>query len=268
MDRDPHRRARALALLILLAPPACWGGQQSLPPPEVAAQVNTIEREAERVGAIREVMRRDLGRVTALRQAFFEVPPDAYAPPFPLDTFRHAAMSCLQQPHDGSRAVDEVEGADVLMPEEASLPEEVAAKKFGVTCTPRALISLDEALEQPTHRALAREQLGRVDELRELSARIEARALKVNLITRRARTELADWRARRRQLVDETRRRELDYDREGWAETQRRLRAYEDSLARLATAIEDLEDDRPNWLPVLEQQTSDFTYDLAGVGLF
>ena len=250
--------ACALALAALVA--AGCNNQRGLPPPDLREEVGQATAQTQRMEAIQEVMRRDLGRVVSLREAFFAVPPEAYQPPFPLATFRHAAMSCLNEPFS-------LEPPEALPPPG---PEVRAAEALGVRCTPSSLPSLYEALEaleRPRHLARARAQLGRVDQVRELRAKIEERAGRIDLLTDAARARLARMRAQRRKRLEQAQQRRPDYTRERWAETQRRMERLADQLDELERAIEAIEQDAPAWRPTLSEQLHAFTYELAWLGL-
>lgn len=174
-----------------------------------------------------------LEALRALEAAFFEVPAGAWAAPFPLDQFKHAAMSCLNEPFTDA------------VPDPAL--QEVA-QRLRISCAVPAAAVLDEALQDvPGRRAFAEDKLQQIDDVRLARSELQGRLRQLPAIARRTRNYLATRRAQARQVETEAQRRRSEYDRKSYQETMRRIAQHRARLDELEAAIGAVEQAIPQW---------------------
>jgi len=232
---------------------ACWGAAQSLSPPDLTDQTSEIDQTIARVDQIRETIKDDLDRFDALRRQFFEAPSNFYASPFPLDLFKHASMSCLNDPpsDQGSPAP----------------PIAAAADQLGIDCAVAPLPPLVEALQAvPARRDTAVAKLQTIDRIRQIKFRLARRLRQLSSVVRRTRNYLATRRAEARQQTREIERRRPEYRRKEYEEARRRLAAYTARLDALDHAIAGLESAGPAWSRSLGTSIEAIYQDLSRLG--
>lgn len=258
-----RRRARATPLLALCALCACWTTTKSLPAPDVTTPVGRASSERARLDQINTIMQRDVSRIESLHEEFFAQPTAKLPDDYPMATFRLVAMACMNWPYARDNIIELPQDES---PDDQLLPEELAARRLGVTCAPTALVTLHEQLDAD-ELAWTRAQLERVEELRQLRQIVNERAGKIPKLTARARKQLVEQRASLRQLDARAEQRRLDYSDEVWKMTRSRLDAYERELDALDASIGETSELAPSWQPRQRSAIEAFTYELAWFGL-
>lgn len=273
-----------VCLLASVTSSACWATAPGIEPPSVTAPVSELEQLAVRLESIYAVLERDVTRMGTLRVEFFSPPAALYADPFPLDLFRHVALTCLNElPTEDLSRTEELEEPppepepdapseeDAEQPGEDIPPEEPVAQPpvIQLTCQPANLDFLF-AQVPATRLEFARAQMKRVDEVRTLRLRIERRIARLPRILATASTQIAEKRAARRQLAEQVNKRKLDYNKDQWDETSRRLKRYEKEIQRSERALEVLQKQlelEQGWLERAREEMNIFLYDLVWLGL-
>ncbi len=241
-----------LALAVLSwALAGCWGTRGPALP-DLSAQRDQVERRSVRLQRIGQVMREDIAQFEELREQFSQPEPSLYAPPFPLDLYKHVAVDCLNEPWDPNQlAVSDQDTDD--------------AKELPITCSPefgeRLLVELEEKVPERQQQAMAK--LETLDELRQLRGKLRQRLSRIPAILRASRSMLAARRADLRQTRATYARRRTEYSAERWKELEDRLEAYEDDLGALQEQIERLDEVWPQWSPALDQSVSMLYMELA-----
>ena len=298
MIRQMHRVRFALGIVCVLSCVglhACWATSPGIEPPDIREPVGELEQLSTRLESIYAVLERDVTRMGTLRVAFFSPPSALYAPPFPIDLFRHVALTCLNElpTEDLSSAEatsapdsteveseqpleEEVEGTDAdanvdgVEEDGPREPEaEVADEGLGLSCQPANLPFLLSQIP-PQRLDFATTQLRRVDEVRTLRLRIERRIARLPRILAIASNRIAEQRAARRQLADQINKRKLDYNKDQWDEANKRLARYKREIERGEKALEALQKQlelEKSWLERSREEMNFFLYDLVWLGL-
>ena len=223
--------ASAFVLALLLA--GCWSARRGPAPPDLSGQNSEIAETAQRLELVGETMSSELQALQKLQTGFFDAPEGAWKAPFPLDQFKHAAMSCLNEPF-----------TDVL-PDPAL---QKVAQRLRISCAVPAAGVLDAALERlPGRRSFAEEKLQQIDDVRLVRSELQGRLRQLPAITRRTRNYLAARRAEARQVEDDAQRRRSEYDRKAYQETMGRLAQHRARLDELEAAIDEVERSIPRW---------------------
>ena len=135
-------------------------------------------------------------------------------------------------------------------------PVEIAARDFGVSCTPEPLAELDARLQRiarqhpdqsPAIRELTSRQLQRVEAIRRLRNQLNRRQKNLHDITNQARQVLAEQRASWRRTATAVDARRFDYTREELAEARDALQDQRERQNTLEQAIVTLEEDSSRW---------------------
>ena len=272
MPRHPLTHARALHVLILgvmvAASPGCWLKRKGIAPPSVAQPVTELQRLSTRLQAVHTVLERDVARMETLRLEFFSAPSPLYAPPFPVELFRHVALSCLNElPHP---AEESMEGGAPQSQEDAQEPgqDAAAAPELVLTCQPVNLELLLGAVS-PARKSFTMEQLRRVDEMRTLRLKVARRLEQLPRMIEEAQLRVARQRAERRQLSEKLDQRRIDYDDTSWALAQKNLQRYAqeiDTVERSITQLTDQLSASHSWRWRAQDTTRVFLYDLVWIG--
>jgi len=230
----------------------CWGVREGPQPPDLNGQNSEVEQTIARLQRIEETMAEELQALREAQRSFFDEQRGAWAPPFPLDAFKHTAMSCLNAPVADDQAAPEVNET---------------ATKLGITCAVPAAQVLDAQLDEAhTVRAFGVTKIRQIDEVRTARAKIQGRLRQLPSIARRTRNYLASRRAELRQTEAETERRRADYLRKDYEETMRRLRGYRDRLDALDDAIGEVEQSIPRWSREVGDAVDALYKDLSRLG--
>lgn len=280
-----------VCLFASVASSACWATAPGIDPPSVVEPVSELEQLSVRLESIYAVLERDVTRMGTLRVEFFSPPAPLYADPFPLDLFRHVALTCLNElpTEDLSRAEgveeplpeepdpeseppgEEASGEDEIEPSEDALEKDRGGRPplVQLTCQPANLDFLFSKIPA-TRLEFAAAQMKRVDEVRTLRLRIERRIARLPRILAAASAQIAEKRAARRQLAEQVNKRKLDYNKDQWDESMRRLKRYEKEILRSERALEVLQKQlelEQGWLERAREEMNIFLYDLVWLGL-
>lgn len=258
-----RRHARVTPLLALCTLCACWAATKSLPAPDVTARIGRASSARVRLDQINTIMQRDVSRIESLHEEFFAWPTANLPDDYPVATFRLVAMACINWPYARDNIIELPQDES---PDEQLLPEELIARRFGITCAPTALVTLHKQLDA-SGLAWTQAQLARVEELRQLRQLVNERAGKIPKLTARARKQLVEQRASLRQLDARSEQRRLDYSDEVWKTTRARIDAYERELDALDASISEARELAPSWQPRQRAAIEAFTYELAWFGL-
>ncbi len=231
------RPITVVAVVIAAATVACPARRQGPETPKLEASVDRVDRRLERLRGIREVMQRDLERVETLSGELAGTSTDLFGGEFPLDLFKHVAVSCLNassiEPDDDSEAT-----ADPSPSSDAPLQ-----------CRPRFSDRLVDRIDErtPDRRDRAMRLLARVDEFHTLRSRLWTRLRKIGDILEETREFVASQRAalRKRRTRWERRRQELSPER--WHQLSRRFSAYAARLEELEEASDQLAEAVDSW---------------------
>ena len=249
-----------------LSAASCWQASR-LAPPDVSEAGRAISERAERQRLIVEVMERDIARLERLAQEIVSEGVSSYDSPFPLQTFRLTAVACLNEPLVLQR--EEAEGALKL----PGTPLDEAATRFGVSCRPESLLQLERRLEalggeQGTRsRALAMEQLERIESARQLRHTLRERQAKLARYVLEARDEVAEMRSQWRVVAQQVDARKLDYELSRWRATRDELAAQREALDELDAQLDALEQVLPFWPARVARLLDELLYELAWLGL-
>jgi hypothetical protein len=229
---------------------ACFG-TQGPPLPDLSAEQTQVERRAERLRLIEELMMADLEQFESLRRQFIEADPELYNPPFPLDLFKHVAVDCLNEPWDPNR----LEASD----------HPAGSTDSPLGCSPefhqRLVVALDEQVPERSEDAL--ELLHVLDGLRQLRGKLRHRFARVAPIVEASRNLLAARRADLRQLRASYERRRTEYTSEHWRQLQQALDEHEQILQSLQARIERLDEAWPTWPPRLDESIRTLYLELS-----
>lgn len=230
----------------------CWQTRQSLEPPNLAAQNEEVDLTVERLQRIGATVDDELGQLRQLSADFFGAASGTWDHPFPLDSFKHTAMSCLNAPYNQE-------------PPEPSVSE--AADRLGVTCAVPAALDLEHHLDEtPAQRSIALAKLAQVDQLRSVRSKLQSRLRQLPSILRRARAYLSTRRAEARQMIKDAQARQTDYSRKSFDEAMHRIEAYEGRLTALDHQLTELEDASGRWSKQLGEIVDALYKDLSRLG--
>lgn len=239
-----------LGVAIFIA--GCWQSRDGLKAPTLATQNAEVDQTIERLDRIETAMGSEIEQLERDRIAFFADEPTAWRDPFPLDTFKHAAMSCLNEPYTEGQA-------------EPRATE--AASRLGVTCAVPAVVVLDRQLDQATpSRQFGTTKLRELDALRLLRTRLQSRLRQLPAIVRRTRNYLAARRAEARQIRVEIERRQPEYSRKSFDEALENVDAYRRHLDKLETSVDAVEESIPTWSKALGTVVDALYKDLSRLG--
>jgi hypothetical protein len=246
-----NRLLIALAVSVAVFSAAC-AQRQGPKPPELSSEKSEVTQTVQRLERIEATMAADLEELTTLEQKFFDEESAAWAPPFPLDVFKHASMSCLNAPY--------VETAPEPRVKEA-------ADRLGISCAvPAARVFESRLDEAPSRREFGVRKLRQIDEMRSVRARLQARLRQIPAITQRTRNYLASRRAEARKLADELERRRPEYLKKDFEESMRRIEAYRARLDELETSIATVERSQARWSRDLGTVVDGLYKDLSRLG--
>ena len=224
---------QAVPLTAALLCSACWGAQQQLAPPELGEQRAEVAQTIERLERISATVDDEIIDLRDRSETFFSADASTWLKPFPLDSFKHTAMSCLNAPYNQEDPEPTV--SDV-------------AERFGVSCAVPAALDLEErTAAAPGQRPVVTEQLRNVDQLRNVRVKIQSRLRQLPSIVRRTRSYLSSRRAEARQMSKDIEARRADYGRKGFEEAMDRIEDYEDRLVELDRAIDVVEGSEGRW---------------------
>lgn len=259
----PHRGAasrstlasQVLARLLVFAALVCcgcWQARQGPGAPDLTAQNDEVDLTIERLTRLSETVDGELVELRTRTDAFFDAPQDAWRKPFPLDAFKHTAMSCLNAPYN------------------EAAPEPVvqeAADRLGITCAVAAALDLERRMaEAPSSRAVAMGRLLQIDEVRSLRAKLQSRLRQLPSILRRTRSYLGTRRAEARQMVKDVQSRQGEYSRKSYTEAMVTIERYEARLASLERQVAIVEDSAGRWSKRLAEIVDDLYNDLSRLG--
>ncbi len=223
------RLTLSVATFLLLA--SCWQRRETLNPPDLSGQNSEVEQTIVRLQEFDESLQGEVESLRAAMDAFFDEPRSSWSPPFPLDAFRHASMSCLNTPPSAPEP-------------EPTLA--LAAERYRIVCAPPALVALEQRIgEQSGYADFAKRKLGEVDRIRSARTTVQNRLRQIPEIIRRARNYLAVRRSEARQLEADTERRRTEYRKSDYDEAIDRIRRHRRALDRLDESIGELEQAAP-----------------------
>lgn len=202
--------------------------------PDLTDQSNVVLRRIERTDRIDEVMVRDLAKVELIVGDLATMSTEVFAPPFPLDLFKHVAVNCLNA--SAAETESALEGGALTPP-------------TGFACQPRFLDRLQTRLEAeaPGSKARAFEILHRVDMFHTLRVRLRTRMGKIEEILDSNVRFLASRRADLRKLRTRWKERRPELSTARWKELKQRLARYGDELDRLESSTDALRKSLEGW---------------------
>jgi len=214
--------------------------------PDLTDQGNRVVRRIERTRRIREVMERDLERVSELSDQLANLSREVFADEFPLDLFKHVTVNCLNASAAETREVPD---------EEAEAGGGESGGRLRLACRAEFLDRLVRRLEVrvPERTATAHSILRRVDQFHTLRKRLWRRIAATSEILESSRELIASRRADLRKLRQrwEARRQALSNAR--WKELQSRFRTYADRLDRLDNLTDQLRETAESWPEQLDR---------------
>lgn len=234
----PVPRLVVILAFLLMWLPGCWERREGPQIVDLAGQNSEVEQTVHRLELVETTVDEELDALDGLVSTFFDTPADAWAPPFPFDAFRHAAMSCLNEPSGQS-------DAEPLVRE--------AADRLKVSCAPPAILSLDtELVTNRDRRAFAREKIGEVDQIRTLRHAVQARLRQLPDLIQRTQNYLAIRRSEARQMEADVDRRRAEYTRGDYQAALERIDQHRERLDSLERVVTGLEAKVPAWRATLE----------------
>lgn len=231
-----------LAALALVLSTGCWQTARKSPP-TLTEQALEVEETVERLARIEAAMDEELAGLRDLVGRFFSLPNDTWRAPFPVDLFKHTAMSCLNAPYDES-------------PPDPSVQE--VAEQFRITCAVAPLVVLREALgHEGVPRGEVLDNLRLVDELRSGRASLQSRMRQLPGILRRTHAFIEVRRSEARRTRQDLEARKAEYSRDALRASRAELDQYEVMLDSLLMQLVVLEEKGSTWsreLVVLVEQ--------------
>ena len=241
-----------LAMLLVIVVSGCWQGRRGLTPPDLTEQVTEVDGTISRLSRLVDTVDEELARLRSQADAFFDTPQTTWTSPFPLDAFKHVAMSCLNAPYSDVPADPAVDAV---------------ARKIGITCAVPAAIDLDQRLAPGTDaRRDALAKLVEIDALRSARAQLQSRLRQLPGILRRARAYVESRRAEALALSKNVKSRRTEYARRDYAEALEVIARYEKKLAELEDEIARLEDSSQSWNAELGVIVERIYKDLSRLG--
>ncbi len=238
LDRAASGKAALVFVrLFLLAQVAvcagCWQASQGRPAPDLTAQYEEVELTIDRLVRLGATVDDELADLRGRTGRFFDAPKQTWLAPFPLDAFKHAAMSCLNAPYNEAAPEPTV--------------QEVA-DRLGITCAVPAAVDLERQLaDVPSVRSSALARLIELDEVRSVRAKLQSRLRQLPSILRRTRAYVGTRRAESRQMVKEIQSKQGEYGRKSYDEAMKRIEEYDARLSVLEAQIGSLEDATGRW---------------------
>ena len=244
-------RALLAAILIVVAS-GCWQGRRGLTPPDLAEQVAEVDGTISRLSRLVDTVDDELDRLRSQADTFFATPQATWRAPFPLDAFKHVAMSCLNAPYSDVPAEPEVERV---------------ARKIGTTCAVPAAVDLEGRLSPGTdERRDALAKLLEIDALRSARAQLQSRLRQLPGILRRARSYVEARRSEALALAKNVKTRRTEYARRDYAAALEIIEDYEKKLAELERQLERLESSSQSWNKELGVVVERIYKDLSRLG--
>lgn len=242
------RTLLALAALVVLT--GCWQPRQreALDLGEQTREVDATIASLQRLDAGVDTELAELSRVV---DAIFAAPADTWAAPFPLDAYKHTAMSCLNAPFDESAPEPQVREA---------------ADRLGLRCAVAAALALEQELQAVDDRAGALTRLRQVDDVRRRRYELQTRLRQLPALLRRTRAFLASRRAEARQMTAELRAREGEYARKSFSDSLRAIEDYEARLNALEEELTVLDTVTGAWSTTLAEVVERLYIDLSRLG--
>lgn len=245
-------RSIAAALVWAAVLTGCWGVREGPKPPDLTEQHAEVDQTIERLARVERTMAAELDELRGVQQRFFDEQRGVWAPPFPLDAFKHTAMSCLNLPMNADEPAPQI--------------SEVA-RRLGINCAVPAAIVLDDQLDEARgQRSFGVTKIRQIDEVRTARATIQTRLRQLPAIVRRTRNYLAARRAEIRQLATEIERNRTEYVRKDYDETLRRIDEYRARLDALDAAIREVEQSIPRWSREVGDVVDALYKDLSRLG--
>jgi len=227
--------------------------QQGLAAIDLTSQRGQVEAKTIQATRLLATVDRDLSDFNILYERFFEVIRPSLAPPFPLDVYRHAAMSCVTV----ALGTETAPGS----------PEAEAAERIGVSCAVPPLPALIEALNDvPERRTDAYNGLIIVDGLREKRGILERRLRTLPQDTSDMREYVASQRAEARRVEQELTRKKPEYSDVGYSESKSRLKDWRQKLDALEFAVDALDSNKDAWTETLDLRLAELYRGIALLG--
>lgn len=243
---------RGVVLVLLAVSTGCWQSRQGPAPPDLTEQVREIDATALRLVRIGETVDDELADLAARTETFFGTSASVWRKPFPLDAFKHTAMSCLNAPYN------EAEPEPIVRE---------AAERLGISCAVPAALDLENQLVRaPSQKAPALEKLREIDQVRNVRAQLQTRLRQLPSILRRTRAFVSSRRAEARQMVKNIQSRQSEYGRKSYAEAMAQIERYEEQLAALEREIDELESASGRWSKDLGSIVDRLYKDLSRLG--
>ena len=214
----------------------CWQTGRKTPP-ALTEQAVEVAETTSRLVRIEVAMDEDLGALRDLIGRFFSIPEHTWVAPFPIDAFKHTAMSCLNAPYDEATpdpAVQEV------------------ATQMGIACAVQPLVVLqaklgaDQMIEGGMA-GVALDSLRLVDGLRSGRASLQTRLRQLPGILRRTRAFSATRRLELRRHAQDLTARRGEYTRDGVRQALDELEHVEAQLDALDAQLLVLEEKEATW---------------------
>lgn len=223
---------RLLVFAAVVACCSCWQ-RPGLDVPDLASEHEEVAVTIARVARLGVTVDDELASLEQQTTAFFATPAGTWARPFPIDAFKHTAMSCLNSPYTQT--------------EPDPVSREVA-DRFGIVCAVAAAVELDGRLANlPAHRTIASQKLTEIDAIRDVRVRLQARLRQLPSIVRRTRSYLTTRRAEARQMAKDAQARRSEYGRKSFGEAIADIESYEARLDELDAELQRLEASTQRW---------------------
>ena len=245
---------RVLALCVaVFATTGCFR-QQGLPAIDLTSQRGQVEAKTIQATRLLATVDEDLKEFNDLYERFFSVIRPSLSPPFPVDLYRHATMSCVTL----ALGSETVPGS----------PEGEAAERIGIGCAVPPLPALITALDDvPDLRTDAYNGLIIVDALREKRGILERQLRSLPQDTTDMREYVASQRAEARRVEQALTRKQPEYTDATYSESKVRLKDWRQKLDALEFAVDALDASNKTWTQILDQGLAELYRGIALLGV-
>ncbi len=227
--------------------------QQGLSAIDLTSQRGQVEAKTIQATRLLDTVDSDLSEFNTLYERFFEVIRPSLSPAFPLDLYRHAAMSCVTV----ALGTETAPGS----------PEAEAAERIGIGCAVPPLPALIAALNDvPEYRTNAYNGLIIIDGLREKRGILERRLRGLPQDTADMREYIASQRAEARRVDQTLARKKPEYSTDGYSKSQTTLKDWRQKLDALEFAVDALDSNKEQWTETLDLRLTELYRGISLLG--